>query len=114
MEDWDSIARSLNFADEKDMWTKLYPRYSISKLHDFLGFGAATIRRRLVLSDIDRRPRGGARLRAEAQRKLLMMDPRVAVYGPSRDAAVQANLNSATVYHFRLWYHKLGKEMYEK
>lgn len=59
---WKGIAETLGFPDEVQMWVQLYTteRRTIGELSKTLGYGSATIARRLHLCGIDKRQRGGA------------------------------------------------------
>lgn len=60
-ENWKKVARDLGFASERDLWETLYVKEenSIEALHDRLGYGTHTIKRRLAACGIDCRGRGG-------------------------------------------------------
>jgi hypothetical protein len=59
---WKEIANTLGFSDEKSMWEELYvkDKRTIGELAKTLGFGTATLSRRMQLCGIDKRQRGGA------------------------------------------------------
>ena len=104
-EDWGSIITKLGFPDERAMWEDLYgkKKFTIKQLAAALGFGSATIRRRIFDLGIDLRSRGGAHPRADSKLLLLRMDPRIAFYGSITEAARIAALDKTTVYHYRRW-----------
>lgn len=60
-ENWKKVARDLGFSSEREMWETLYVKEanSIEALHDRLGYGTHTIKRRLAAVGIDCRSRGG-------------------------------------------------------
>ena len=103
--EWPEIVKTLHYQSEAEMWNDLYnnKKWGINKLSTFLGFGVATIRRRLIKSEIKMRPKGGPQPRGGAKLKLLRMDPRIAVYGSLIETARIANLDKTTVYHWRRW-----------
>lgn len=59
---WKQIAETLGYPDEPTMWVQLYKteKRTIGELGKTLGFGSATVARRLQLCGIDKRSRGGA------------------------------------------------------
>lgn len=61
-ENWQKIARSLGYIDEKNMWYNLYTvdGNSIDNLYQRLGYATHTIRKRLKVCNIEVRSRGGS------------------------------------------------------
>jgi len=61
MNDWNTLAQSHGFEDERSMWEALYLELdlSVSLISDRLGVGKTTILNRLKACDILRRPKGG-------------------------------------------------------
>jgi hypothetical protein len=59
---WKQIAGQLGFADETAMWYNLYllENRSIGELAKTLGFGTATVARRIGICGVEKRNRGGA------------------------------------------------------
>lgn len=59
---WKQIAETLGFPDETQMWVQLYTteKRTIGELSKTLGFGTATIARRIDLCGVGKRSRGGA------------------------------------------------------
>ena len=60
-ENWQRLARTLDYPDEVEMWQDLYLRQglSIPNLGQRLGYGNFTIRRRLLKAGIPLRGQGG-------------------------------------------------------
>lgn len=58
---WDLIAKNQGYDSEKEMWVGIYAtrKMSIRQLSDLLGFGTATIGRRLDLCGVKKKNRGG-------------------------------------------------------
>jgi hypothetical protein len=59
---WKQVAETLGFPDETQMWVQLYmsEKRTIGELSKTLGYGTATIARRINLCGVDKRKRGGA------------------------------------------------------
>lgn len=59
---WKILAASLGFNDEPTMWVQFYKieGRTIGELSKTLGYGPATVARRLQLCGVDKRQRGGA------------------------------------------------------
>lgn len=59
---WKDMAASLGFTDEATMWQQLYNIESrtIGELSRTLGYGTATIARRIAICGVEKRSRGGS------------------------------------------------------
>lgn len=77
--DWDDLARSIGYRDERDMLEDMYERerMPISEIASRLGAGTATINRRLNLLGIAKRTRGGPNNEGRQAYKLFHLDQRV-------------------------------------
>lgn len=58
---WKEIANTLGFPDEPQMWNQLYiiEGRSIAELAKTIGYGSATVARRIDLCGVEKRTRGG-------------------------------------------------------
>jgi transposase len=79
IEDWDQLARSIGYDNERQMLLDLYcaRQCSISDIAQRLEAGTATINRRLDLAGINKRTRGGSNYQATQSYKLFHLDQRV-------------------------------------
>jgi hypothetical protein len=88
---WKQIAESIGYADEASMWYRLYVTEDrkIAELAKTFGFGTATIARRIGLSGVEKRSRGGALAPSKVAIAINHLDPRyVRVYPPQEIASV--------------------------
>ena len=103
MEDWEGLAKGLGYKEEKEMFLDLYGRQglSIARISQKLGYGTATIARRMACCKINRRSRGGPNNLSRQSRKLHRMDQRFVLYGPMIEVARAARAHVSTVYKYR-------------
>lgn len=102
-EDWDGIARSIGFIDEKQMLTKFYTDWgmSISDISKRLGSGTTTIVRRLSICHITKRGKGGPNNSANQRRKLFHLDQRFVMFASLEKVAGMVRCSKSCVYKYR-------------
>ena len=103
MEDWNGIARSIGFADEKDMWERFYleEELPISVIAKRLKKGSATVSSRLALCHIDKRTRGGANNMAKVSKILFRVDQRIIFSKSNHELSTMFGVHESTVYKYR-------------
>lgn len=102
-DDWDSLARSIGYANEKSMLEDFYlgEEMAVSEIGRRLGHGTATIARRLSMCGIEKRGRGGPNNTASQKRKLFHMDQRWVMMLDLGVVASMARASKSTIYKFR-------------
>lgn len=102
--DWQELADSLGYQDERQLWHDLYHtnKYSVSTIATKLGVSSGTIVRRMKNLAITRRHRGGPNNTAKFRKKLHLMDQRVVFTTPSSELAKQLGVHYVTVYKYKL------------
>jgi predicted transcriptional regulator with HTH domain len=102
MADWNSIAQLLGYENEEQMLYDMYHRNQLplSQIAEKLGSGRATIRRRLELYEIQRRPRGGANNQSNKRVLLHLMDQRYVRSALGNEIAHVVNSHPSTVYKY--------------
>lgn len=100
---WNELARSIHFEDEKNMWEALYvaEARSISDLAKVLGFGTATVARRLQMAGVVKRGRGGRQTPARVHFKLFHLDQRYVRMSSIAELAKLCDSSFAAVYKKR-------------
>lgn len=102
-EDWGGIARSLHFADEREMLESFYliEEMSISQIAQLLGAGQATIVRRMNINNIQKRGRGGPNRAPVLVKKLFHMDQRLIFSAPPAYIARITRASQNAVYKYK-------------
>lgn len=102
-EQWTELSASIGFGSEEEMWNKLYveEKRSIGDLAKHLGFGTATIQRRLEIKGIQRRKRGGANTPARTQEKIFKLDQRFLLFAHPDEIAKLCDCSVHSVYRIR-------------
>jgi hypothetical protein len=102
-EDWDELARTIGYSNEKDMLEDFYleEEMSVSEIARRLGAGTATIARRLSLAGVEKRSRGGANNLANQRRKLFHMDQRISLLADLNLVAKLSGASRSTCYKYR-------------
>lgn len=100
---WDELAKSIGYADEKEMLEDFYieDAMSVSEIGKRLGAGTATIARRLAMAGITKRKRGGANNTGAQKHKLFHMDQRYVFSLDLSVVAKLANVSKSLVYKYR-------------
>jgi hypothetical protein len=103
--EWDALARSLGYENEKQMLEDFYcddkQGLSVKEISEKFGAGTATISRRLQMNNIDKRGRGGANNTAKARQRLHRMDQRVVMLGETHTVCRVADVCLSTLYKYR-------------
>ena len=104
-DDWQQIAESLMFKDEKHMFETFYTEegLSVNEIADRLNCGSATINRRMSAYDIVKRPRGGARKTADKRAILFYLDQRMVMAMPNKLLSEIYNMSYSVVYNYKRW-----------
>lgn len=110
-EQWDTLAQSIGYTDERHMWEQLYKEEgrSINDLARTLGFGTATIQRRLRLSGIERKKKGGPYAPSMVYYKLFHLDQRVVYLSEAEDLAVLCDASIHSIYRIRRLHSCVGE-----
>src|SRR5262252_11039608 len=101
-EQWVKLAHSLGYPTEAAMWEDLYisQGLSIPQLAERLDYGTHTIRRRLIVNKIERRPAGGPRVMTYQRERLFRMDQRALWTIPTIEVAHIMDISTAVVYKY--------------
>lgn len=117
-EQWEELANSIGFIvedvlgvernrqvspSEEAMWQQLYgeENRSISDLAKHLGFGTATIQRRLGIADVKMRKRGGRNMPSRVYEKLFHLDQRFLALAHPEEIAKICACSIHTVYRVK-------------
>jgi transposase-like protein len=97
---WKQIAETLGFSDEPSMWHQLYAREgrTVSELAKTLGFGTATVTRRMHLCGVDRKSRGGANSPSKVAIAVEHLDPRFVTLAEPRELAELVDCSVHSIY----------------
>jgi hypothetical protein len=100
---WNTLAQSIGFETEAAMWAQLYVKEKrpIAELAKTLGYGTATIQRRLRLADIERKRRGGPQTPSLVYNKMFHLDQRFVCLASTEEIAQLVNASPHSVYRIR-------------
>lgn len=100
---WDDLAKSIGFDGEKAMWDQLYvaEKRTIKELSKTIGYGTATIDRRIKLSGVTTRARGGANSPAKVYDKYFHLDQRAATLATPEEVAKLCDASIHSIYRIR-------------
>lgn len=104
--DWDEVAKTMCFENEKDMLVTLYERSSISEIAAMLKCGTATVQRRLTIYGIKKRARGGSNNSGIQKYKMFHVDQRIVMFMGLTFAAKYFRVAPSTIYKYKR--HKMG------
>lgn len=104
-DDWNVLAQSLCFRDERHMYEVMYEEEgrSVQEIADILQCGTATLNRRMHAYQIRKRPRGGARTASEKASVLFYMDQRVIMALSNKLLAELLNMSYSRIYSYKRW-----------
>ena len=97
---WKKVTRTLGFETEHEMWEELYnnQQSSIEDLHERLGFGTHTIKRRLAVCNIALRGRGGNNHSTPPRKDILFhLDQRVVVFSTQKELSFLTGCSPAVI-----------------
>lgn len=103
-EQWLELATSIGFTSEEDMWKKLYmeDKRTISDLSKTLGYGTATIQRRIAMHITEgRRGRGGKNTPSKVQEKVFRLDQRFVALAHPEEIAKLCDCSVHSVYRIK-------------
>lgn len=97
---WKEIAETLGFPDETQMWVQIYKKENrpIGELAKTLGFGPATVARRISLCGIGKRARGGANSPSRVAISIAHLDQRYVRLARPEDIARLIGASVHSVY----------------
>lgn len=97
---WKNMAVSLGFPDEPTMWVQLYKEEgrTIGELSKTLGYGSATIARRLYLCGIEKRSRGGVNSPSKIAIAVAHLDQRFVRLSHPKDICKVVGVSLHSVY----------------
>lgn len=101
--EWDALAQTLYFPDERTMLETLYETHSILDIARMLKCGPATVQRHLQNFGIQKRQRGGAKNSSYQRYRLFHMDQRIIVAYGTMAVARLMNVAPGTLYKYKLW-----------
>lgn len=95
---WLSTAQSLGFTSEAEMLQHLYEEagFSLKEIEHVIGFSYISIRRRLIMSGVELRQRGGPN--RKGVRRLLAVSDSELKFTPPPQLAQRYNVHVATVF----------------
>lgn len=101
--EWDQIATSIGYKDEKEMFEDLYIRcgMSIKDIADRTGFSTTAVRRHIKMHNIQTRKQGGPRSVAVQQWRLFHTDQRFVLGQPMDVVAKYLGCSKYTLYNYR-------------
>jgi hypothetical protein len=97
---WKEIAETLGFPDEPTMWVQLYQVEGrpIAELSKTLGFGTATLARRIALCGVEKRPRGGVNNPSKLVTALKHLDQRFVRTAQASEIASLVGCSTHSIY----------------
>jgi hypothetical protein len=97
---WNEMARTLGFEDETSMWLQLYikERRPIAELAKTLGYGTATIARRIAVAGVMKRTRGGPNASGKTASLIGHLDQRWVRMSYPKEVAEVLGVSSHSVY----------------
>lgn len=97
---WRQVAETLGFPDETQMWHQFYvaEKRTIGELSRTLGFGTATIARRIGLCGVDKRSRGGVNSPSKITINIAHLDQRFVRLSKPEVIAHLVNASTHSVY----------------
>jgi hypothetical protein len=103
MDEWDTLANTLGFRNEKHLFDYLYhiEHMSLDMIANRLGVGKATVARRLSLLGIAKRTRGGANNLSKQRWLLHLLDQRFVFQNTSTKLAKLIHTDPSTVWKYR-------------
>lgn len=104
-QDWNLIAQTLCFRDERHMYEVLYEEEgrSVLEISQILNCGTATLNRRMHTYGIKKRSRGGARSSSDKLAVLFYMDQRVVMALANKTLAEMLDMSYSRVYKYKRW-----------
>lgn len=104
-DDWQQLAESLMFKDEKHMFETFYVEegLSVNEIAERLNVGTATVNRRMSAYNINKRPRGGPRKTADKRSILFYLDQRVVMAMPNKLLSEVYGMSYSVVYQYKRW-----------
>lgn len=97
---WKQVAETLGFSDEPTMWFQLYviEERKIGELAKTLGYGTATVARRIDISGVEKRKRGGSNAPSRIAINLAHLDQRMVRLTPASELAKLIGASVHSVY----------------
>lgn len=104
-EEWQQLAVSLCFKDERHMYEVMYgeENLTVAEIADRLKCGTATLNRRMSAYKIKKRPRGGARRSADKKQILFYLDQRVVMGLKNKTLAALYDMSYSMAYGYKRW-----------
>lgn len=102
-EQWKELAASIGYTTELAMWEQLYvvEERGIGELAKTLGFGTATVQRRIKLANVERRTRGGAHSISRVYDRYFHLDQRFVALASGEEIATLCGASPHTIYRLR-------------
>ncbi len=102
-EQWAQMARAIGYENEAAMWNQLYTveKRPIAELSKTLGFGTATIQRRVRLNEVERKSRGGAHTPSKIYDKMFHLDQRFVRTAEVDELIVLCDASTHSIYRVR-------------
>lgn len=103
--EWNALAQSLMFKDERHMYEVLYEQenLSVAEIALRLKCGTTTLNRRMSAYKIKKKQRGGSHRNTDKRAVLFYMDQRVVLMIPSTLLSELVNCSYSLCYHYKRW-----------
>lgn len=100
---WNELAASIGFPSETSMWDQLYSteERSIAELAKTLGYGTATVARRIGICKVKKKGRGGANTPPRVYANMFHMDQRFVRLAHPEELAKLLDCSVHSVYRLR-------------
>jgi len=100
---WTDYARSIGYADEKDMLTDMYVirELSLTQIADRLQCGTHTVNRHLNALNVTKRSRGGCNSQSNQTRKLFWLDQRIIHKLALNRLSQEVGVSPSMIYKYR-------------
>ncbi len=98
--EWAKVAETVGFQSEAAMWQQLYgvEGRSIGELAKVMGYGTATIARRLSLCEVEKRKRGGSHNPSQVAIMLGRLDQRIVHLSTAKELAQLLGASPHSIY----------------